>query len=124
MLKSTDTGALETPEPPAEAPPARRTLGAMLVFKHQAIWSDVTLNAQHNFDLDDPTVLKRWEKRLASRIYRVYGYHEAPDAEWEFFALLEFGDLDAWQQLQKYLDASGFSTYYAWDIVVLGRRMG
>ena len=124
MLRSTDTGALEAITPPAEVPSTRRTLGTMLVFKRQEIWSNVAPDARHNFDLDIPTVLKRWEKRLASRIYRIYAYHDAPETGWEFFSLLDFGDLEAWQQLQQYLDASGFSTYYCWDIVALGRRMG
>lgn len=123
MLKSTDTGTLEALLPPFE-PATRRSLGAMLVFKQQASWQEVGIEARQSFDLDNPTVLKRWERRLGSRVYRVYGYHEAPEAGWQFFALLEFGDLEAWQQLQQYLDSSGFSTYYTWEIVALGRRMG
>jgi len=120
MLRSTDTEVLETLGSQLEQQ-ARRSLGAMLVFKRQTFPKKVETDVNGSFDLDDPAILKRWERRLGSRIYRVYGY--SPEAGWEFFALLEFGDLEAWQHLQQYLDTSGFSTYYAWDIVALGRRM-
>lgn len=121
MLKSTDMGSLEALLPSSEQD-VRRSLGTMLVLKRQPAWQEALPDARHSFDLDDAAVLKRWERRLGSRIYRIYGY--LSDAEWEFFALLEFDDLDAWQRLQQYLDTSGFSMYYAWDIVALGRRMG
>lgn len=121
MLRSTDEGALEDLLAKTELN-ARRSLGAMLVFKRQADWQDLGMDVQRSFDFDDRGVLKRWERRLGSRVYRMYGY--APETGWEFFALLEFDDLEAWQQLQEYLDTSGFSTYYRWDIVALGRHMG
>lgn len=126
MLRATDSGALEATEFPRASRTVRRIqpLGAMLVFKRNKTWAETPPDVRRDFDLDDPNVLKRWEKQLASRIYRVYGYHEAPEAGWEFFSLLEFDDLEAWQQLQNHLDASGFSLYYAWDIVTLGRRLG
>ncbi|MDP6037555.1 MAG: hypothetical protein QGG64_03320 [Candidatus Latescibacteria bacterium] len=120
MLKSTDAGILEAVLPAATS----RSLGALLLFKRNDTWKTVGADARRTFDLDDPAVLKRWEKSLASRIYKVYGYHENPTAAWEFFTLLEFSDLENWQQLQKNLDASGFSTYYTWDVVALGRRLG
>ncbi|MGA1197847.1 MAG: hypothetical protein ACO36I_15265 [Candidatus Latescibacterota bacterium] len=120
MLKSTDTEVLETFGSLPELH-TRRSLGAMLVFKRQTSSKEIETDVNGSFDLDDPAILKRWERRLGSRIYRVYGY--APEAGWEFFALLEFGDLEVWQHLQQYLDTSGFSTYYAWNIVALGRRM-
>ncbi len=126
MLRSTDTGILETPTHSPERSGSRRMqpLGAMLVFKRNKRWCDAASAERRPFDLDDPVVLKRLEKRLSSCIYRIYGYHEAPEAGWEFFSLLEFEDLEAWQQLQTHLDLSGFSTYYTWNIVTLGRRLG
>ncbi|MDA0709640.1 MAG: hypothetical protein O3B73_05440 [bacterium] len=123
MLRSTDTGSLEALLPKAELR-GRRSLGAMLVFKRQMAWQELAPEVRRSFDLDDPAVLRRWERHLGSRIYRIYGYHDSPEAGWEFFALLEFTDLEAWQQSQQYLDTSGFSTYYTWDIVALGRQMG
>jgi hypothetical protein len=121
MLKSTDTSALDALVP-VVGQGAQRCLGTMLVFKRQASWQTEQPDVRRSFDLDEPTILKRWERRLGGRIYQVYEY--SPEAGWEFFALLEFDDLEAWQNLQQYLDTSGFSTYYAWDIVALGRRMG
>ena len=121
MLKSTDAEVLET-FGTLSGQHTRRSLGAMLVFKRQMSKKKIETDVSGSFDLGDPAILKRWERRLGSQIYRVYGY--SPEAGWEFFALLEFGDLEAWQHLQKYLDTSGFSTYYVWDIVALGRRMG
>jgi hypothetical protein len=121
MLRSTDTSTLEELLPTIEQG-SRRSLGAMLVLKRQASGQEVDAEIGRSFDLDDSANLKRWERRLSSHIYRVYGYE--PEAGWEFFALLEFADLEAWQQLQEYLDTSGFSAYYTWDIVALGRRMG
>ena len=120
MLKSTDTEMLEAVLPSATS----RSLGALLFFKRADTWKTVGANAHRTFDLHDPSALKKWEKRLASRIYKVYGYHENPTAAWEFFTLIEFSDLEDWQQMQKHFDASGFSTYYTWDVVALGRRLG
>jgi hypothetical protein len=121
MLKSTDVGVLEMFGSVSEQH-ARRSLGVMLVFKRQTSKKEVEKDVNGSFDLDDPVILKRWERRLGNRIYSIYGY--SPEAGWEFFALLEFGDLEAWQHLQQYLDTSGFSRYYVWDIVALGRHMG
>ncbi len=74
MLKSTDAGILEAVLPAATS----RSLGALLLFKRNDTWKTVGADARRTFDLDDPAVLKRWEKSLASRIYKVYGYHENP----------------------------------------------
>ena len=105
MLKSIDTSTLEALLPTV-GQSARRSLGVMLVFKREALWQEVGSEARRSFNLEDPVILKRWERRLGSGIYRVYDY--APEAGWEFFALLAFGDLEAWQHLQQYLDTSGF----------------
>lgn len=120
MLKSTDTSLLETSDLVAEKP--SRALGVMLIFKRQKFWDVAKPEARQSFDLSDAAILKRWERRLCGRIYRVYG--SSFEAGWEFFALLEFEDLEAWQRVQQYLDTSGFSAYYVWEVATLGRQMG
>lgn len=102
----------------------RRPLGVLLVCSRNAAWHGADPNERHPFDFDDSRVLKRWEAKVKGRIYRVYAYSDREEASWEYFTLLEFDDLTAWNRLQEEMDDAGFSAYFDWDIVAFGRSIG
>lgn len=122
---NSETGASDPTvlEVPAR-PPRSQPLGVLLVCRYGAAWHRAAPEKRRPFNLDDPRTLKTWEKKIESRIYRIYGYNENEKNPWEFFALLEFGDLQTWNRRQQSLDTAGFSTYFEWDILAFGRRLG
>jgi len=133
MLKPTDTETQEYLPAQGKQPDLEESLiskrrvqplGVLLVFRRDDAWYQTPSETRQNFDFENPVVLKQWEKQIQGRIYRIYGYHEQNGEAWEFFSLLEFDDLEAWNNLQQRLDNAGFSTYFSWDIITLGRRLG
>ena len=104
--------------------PQLQPLGVLLMCRRSEAWHRANAQERREFDLDDPQVLEDWEQKLEGRFYRLYGYGEGDKDPWEFFSLLEFDDLEAWQNLEGTLDESGFSTFFEWEVVAFGRRAG
>ncbi|MCZ6632530.1 MAG: hypothetical protein O7G87_03930 [bacterium] len=117
MLKLLDNRA-----PVATTKPSTRSqpLGALLIFKRD----EPETHPTGNLDFTNPKTLKDWEKCLGEKIYKIYGIKKPEEEAWQYFSLLEFADLEAWQQFQTQLDQAGFSDCFIWEIVALGRRIG
>ena len=129
-LNDTESEVAEMPEsPPALREGLTQTrrlkpLGVLLVWRQNAAWSRATPEERRSFDLEDPQVLKAWEGKVEGQIYRIYGYNGENEEAWEFFALLEFDDLEAWSRIQQRLEQDGFGAYFSWEIIAFGRRVG
>ena len=104
--------------------PQLQPLGVLLVCRHNETWHRTGPEQRHLFDFGNPQVLKRWEEKIEGRVYKIYGYNEAEKGSWDFFTLIEFDDLQAWNRLQEKLDETGFSAYFDWKIIAFGRRIG
>ena len=130
MLKSTETGAhLEYPEADPIYNPKdghrlpKSSMGAFLLFKRGASWFSADADSRSHYDLENAEILRLWENRLGGRIYKLYGCDWDEGSAWEFFVVFEFQDLEAWQCLQNQMDRDGFSEYFSWNILALGRRL-
>ena len=63
------------------------------------------------------------ERHVKSRIYRVYACEDGPEGRWEYFAVLEFGDLQAWNVFEQNLEKNGFGTLFEWEVRAFGRGL-
>ena len=63
------------------------------------------------------------ERRVKSRVYRVYACEDGPEGRWEYFAVLEFGDLQAWNVFEQNLEKNGFGTLFEWEVRAFGRGL-
>ena len=63
------------------------------------------------------------ERRLKSRIYRVYACEPGSTGGWDYFTTLEFGDLRAWNLFEQDLAKNGFGSHFDWDVRAFGRRL-
>ncbi|MDP6776935.1 MAG: hypothetical protein QGI83_09225 [Candidatus Latescibacteria bacterium] len=104
--------------------PRLQPLGVLLMCRRSEAWHKADVRERREFDLSDPQVLEDWEQKLEGRFYRIYGYGEGEREPWEFFSLLEFDDLEAWQGLEAKLEESGFSVFFEWEVLAFGRRAG
>ena len=116
MLKSLDNQALVTTVQPSTL---SQPLGALLIFKR----TETETHPTDILDFPTPRPLKDWENCLGEKIYKIYGINKPEEEAWQYFSLLEFADLEAWQQFQTQLNQAGFSDCFIWEIVALGRRM-
>ena len=115
MLESLDNRTLvATPQPTLSQP-----LGALLIFKGD----EPETHPSGILDIPNPRTLEDWEDCLGEKIYKIYGIKKPEEEAWQYFSLLEFADLEAWQQFQTQLDQAGFSDCFTWEIVALGRRL-
>lgn len=63
------------------------------------------------------------ERRVKSRFYRVYACEDGPEGRWEYFAVLEFCDLQAWNVFEQNLEKKGFGTLFEWEVRAFGRGL-
>jgi hypothetical protein len=64
------------------------------------------------------------ERRAKSRVYRVYACEDGPEGKWEYFTVLEFGDLQAWNVFEQDLEKNGFGALFDWEVRAFGRGLG
>ena len=67
--------------------------------------------------------IRELERCVKSRVYRVYACEDGPEGRWEYFTVLEFGDLQAWNEFEQTLEKNGFGTHFDWEVRAFGRGL-
>ena len=111
------------PHGPVPQAPLSQPLGVILFCKRKRQKGKPTPKSSDLPGVDDRATVDELEKRVQGRIYRVYACEGGSKAGWEFFSVLEFGDLQAWNLFEQDLEQNGFSDRFEWDIRAFGRRL-
>ena len=111
--------APSTPVGRAQSPP----LGLILFCRRKPGNGHAVEGDPGHLSKAERTALAELERRVKSRIYRVYACEKGTTGGWEYFAILEFVDLRAWSLFEQDLAGNGFGDHFDWDIRAFGRRL-
>ena len=127
--EDTNGGPVQQPRrTPAGAVGARsmqsQPLGVVLFCRRKGINGETGKSNAESGAQEAMAAITELGRRVKSRVYRVYACEDGPDGKWEYFAVLEFGDLQAWNLFEQDLERNGFGAHFDWNVRAFGRGLG